>query len=180
MAVRCLLRSPVCGYPQKTAQGRRVVIFHTIDRVLKDVFDYSYRDYILSWYGSLSRDEGQLYHLLLEDFWEIAKQIRHRPSHVDVLKVCSDVVKALLTCFCDLEAANARHEERLRPFVLHACLKDSCDKILHLVMDVDRDREPHWSTGLISQGPNEEWKKEEDEQGSQDNEGHTHPLRQWG
>ena len=90
------------------------------------MFDYSYRDYILSWYGSLSRDEGQLYHLLLEDFWEIAKQIRHRPSHVDVVKVCNDVVKALLTYFSDLKAANARHEEQLRPFVLHACMLHAC------------------------------------------------------
>lgn len=73
------------------------------------VFDYSYRDYILSWYGQLSKDEGQLYHLLSEDFWEIAKQLRHRLSHIDVVKVvCSDVVKALLAHFCDLKAANAR------------------------------------------------------------------------
>ncbi|EPY85623.1 sorting nexin 25 [Camelus ferus] len=73
------------------------------------VFDYSYRDYILSWYRSLSRDEGQLYHLLSEDFWEIARQLRHRLSHVDVAKVvCNDVVRALLTHFCDLKAANSR------------------------------------------------------------------------
>ena len=73
------------------------------------MFDYSCRDYILSWYGGLSRDEEQLYHLLLEDFWEIAKQIRHRLSHVDVVKVvCHDVVKALLAHFCDPKAANAR------------------------------------------------------------------------
>ncbi|XP_041488427.1 sorting nexin-25 isoform X2 [Microtus oregoni] len=132
-AVRCPLRSPACGNPQETAQGRRVVISHSIDRALKDVFDYSYRDYILSWYGSLSRDEGQLYHMLLEDFWEIAKQIRHRLSHVDVVKVvCNDVVKALLAHFCDLKAANARHEEQPRPFMLHACLKDSRDEVRFL------------------------------------------------
>ncbi|EGW15040.1 sorting nexin-25 isoform X1 [Cricetulus griseus] len=104
-----------------------------MDRALKDVFDYTYRDYILSWYGNLSRDEGQLYHLLLEDFWEIVKQIRHRLSHMDVVKiVCNDVVKALLTHFCDLKAANARHEEQPRPFVLHACLKDSRDEVRFL------------------------------------------------
>ncbi|XP_012966303.2 sorting nexin-25 isoform X2 [Mesocricetus auratus] len=132
-AVRCPLRSPVYGNPQETSQGRRVVISHNMDRALKDVFDYTYRDYILSWYGNLSRDEGQLYHLLLEDFWEIAKQIRHRLNHVDVVKVvCNDVVKALLTHFCDLKAANARHEEQPRPFVLHACLKDSHEEVRFL------------------------------------------------
>ncbi|XP_051025681.1 sorting nexin-25 [Acomys russatus] len=132
-AVRCPLRSSVCGNPQESAQGRKVVISHNMDRALKDVFDYSYRDYILSWYGNLSRDEGQLYHLLLDDFWEIAKQIRHRLSHVDVVKVvCNDVVKALLTHFCDLKAANARHEEQPRPFVLHACLNNSHDEVRFL------------------------------------------------
>nr|XP_009913708.1 PREDICTED: sorting nexin-25-like isoform X1 [Haliaeetus albicilla] len=74
-----------------------------------EMFDYSYRDYILSWYGQLSRDEGQLYQLLSEDFWEIAKQLRQRLSHIDVVKVvCNDVVKALLSHFCDLKGANTR------------------------------------------------------------------------
>ena len=43
-----------------------------------------------------------------------------------------------------------------------------------------RDRGPHWSTGLNSQGPNEEQKEGEYEQGSQDHEGCAHPLRRWG
>ena len=29
---------------------------------------------------------------------------------------------------------------------------------LHLTMDGDRDRNPHWSTGLSPQGPNEKQK----------------------
>uniref|UniRef100_A0A4X2KA36 Sorting nexin 25 n=1 Tax=Vombatus ursinus TaxID=29139 RepID=A0A4X2KA36_VOMUR len=104
-----------------------------MDKALKEVFDYSYRDYILSWYGNLSRDEGQLYHLLSEDFWEVAKQLRHRLSHVDVVKVvCSDVVKTLLTHFCDLKAAHARQEEQPRPFLLHACLRNSDEEVRFL------------------------------------------------
>ncbi|XP_059738226.1 sorting nexin-25 isoform X3 [Bos taurus] len=104
-----------------------------MDKALKEVFDYSYRDYILSWYGSLSRDEGQLYHLLSEDFWEVARQLRHRLSHVDMVKVvCNDVVRALLTHFCDLKAASGRHEEQPRPFVLHSCLRNSNDEVRFL------------------------------------------------
>ncbi|KAM7326372.1 hypothetical protein ACRRTK_014850 [Alexandromys fortis] len=45
---------------------------------------------------------------------------------------------------------------------------------LHLVMDGDRDRVPHWSTGLSSQGPNEEQMEGEHEQGCQDHGG-VHP-----
>ena len=49
---------------------------------------------------------------------------------------------------------------------------------LHLTMDGDRDRDPHWSTGLSPQGPNEEQKEGEHEKGSQDREGCVHPLIQ--
>ncbi|XP_054340141.1 sorting nexin-25 isoform X4 [Pongo pygmaeus] len=125
--------SPVYGNSHESAQSRRAVISHNMDKALKEVFDYSYRDYILSWYGNLSRDEGQLYHLLLEDFWEIARQLHHRLSHVDVVRVvCNDVVRTLLTHFCDLKAANARHEEQPRPFVLHTCLRNSDDEVRFL------------------------------------------------
>ncbi|KAF6376776.1 sorting nexin 25 [Rhinolophus ferrumequinum] len=127
--------SPVYGNSHESVQSRRVVISHNMDKALKEVFDYSYRDYILSWYGNLSKDEGQLYHLLLEDFWEIARQLHHRLSHVDVVKVvCNDVVRTLLTHFCDLKAANARQEEQPRPFVLHACLRNSDEEVRFLQM----------------------------------------------
>ena len=42
----------------------------------------------------------------------------------------------------------------------------------------DRDKDPHQSNGLSSQGPVEEQKEGEDEQGSQDHEGLVHQLRQ--
>ncbi|XP_055969976.1 sorting nexin-25 [Sorex fumeus] len=125
--------SPLCGNVHESALPRRVVISHNMDKALKEVFDYTYRDYVLSWYGNLSRDEGTLYHLLLEDFWEIVRQLHHRLSHVDVVKLlCNDVVRALLTHFCDLKAANTRHEEQPRPFVLHGCLRTSDDEVRFL------------------------------------------------
>ncbi|XP_044873250.1 sorting nexin-25 isoform X4 [Mauremys mutica] len=125
--------SHLSGNAHESLQSRRVVISHNMDKALKEVFDYGYRDYILSWYGHLSKDEGQLYHLLSEDFWEIAKQLRQRLSHIDVVKVvCSDVVKTLLTHFCDLKAANARQEEQPRPFLLHPCLRNSDEEVRFL------------------------------------------------
>ncbi|XP_078250039.1 sorting nexin-25 isoform X6 [Pogona vitticeps] len=118
--------NPLSGNAHEPVQSRRVMISHNMDKALKEVFDYSYRDYILSWYGHLSRDEGRLNHLLSEDFWEVAKQLQHRLNHIDVVKVvCNDVVKALLTHFCDLKAANSRLEEQPRPFLLHPCLRNS-------------------------------------------------------
>ncbi|XP_066852338.1 sorting nexin-25 isoform X1 [Anser cygnoides] len=129
-------RLPASNWPgscHDSVPSRRVVISHNMDKALKEVFDYSYRDYILSWYGPLSRDEGQLYQLLSEDFWEIAKQLRQRLSHIDVVKVvCNDVVKALLTHFRDLKGANARQEDPPRPFLLHPCLRSSDEEVRFL------------------------------------------------
>ncbi|TTG17233.1 Sorting nexin-25 [Bagarius yarrelli] len=106
---------------------RRVVVSHNVDKALKEVFDYSYRDYILSWYVPLSQDEGQLYQMLAEDFWEITKQLRTRLSEVDVVNVvCNNMVKSLHAHFCDLKASNTRQEELprqpTRAFPLHPCL----------------------------------------------------------
>ncbi|XP_060783875.1 sorting nexin-25 isoform X4 [Neoarius graeffei] len=106
-----------------SAQTRRVVMSHNVDKALKEVFDYSYRDYILSWYVPLSRDEGQLYQMLAEDFWEMIKQLRTRLSEVDVVNVvCDSMVKSLHAHFCDLKASNTRQEEFPRAFQLHPCL----------------------------------------------------------
>ena len=73
------------------------------------VFDYSYRDYILSWYVPLSRDEGQLFQMLTEDFWEMSRQLRGRLANMDLVNlVCNDTVKTLHTHFCDLKIASSR------------------------------------------------------------------------
>lgn len=73
------------------------------------VFDYSYRDYVQSWYCRLSRDEGQLYQMLSDDFWEVIKQLRGRLADIDVVDlVCNGTVKTLHTHLCDLKAASTR------------------------------------------------------------------------
>nr|XP_033799389.1 sorting nexin-25 isoform X2 [Geotrypetes seraphini] len=125
--------SYLSGSFSELGQMRRVVISHNMDKALKEVFDYIYRDYILSWYKGLSKDEGQLYHLLSEDFWMVGRQLRHRLHHIDVVKVvCSDVVKTLHTHFCDLKAANARQDDQLRPFLLHPGLRNADEEIQFL------------------------------------------------
>lgn len=105
------------------SQSRRVVVSHNVDKSLKEVFDYAYRDYILSWYVPLSHDEGQLYSMLTEDWWQVMARLRHRLAHIDLVSVvCYDSIRVLHTHFTDLKAASARPEECARPFPLHPCL----------------------------------------------------------
>ncbi|KAK1887408.1 hypothetical protein KUDE01_028197, partial [Dissostichus eleginoides] len=86
-------------------------------------FDFAYRDYILSWYIPLSHDEGQLYSMLSEDWWQMIGQLRTRLADIDVVNVvCYDTIRILHTHFTDLKAASARPEECTRPFPLHPCL----------------------------------------------------------
>ena len=49
---------------------------------------------------------------------------------------------------------------------------------LHMRIDGDRDGDPHWSTGLSPQGPNEEQKEGKHDEGSQDSKVCLHPLIQ--
>ncbi|CAK6969351.1 sorting nexin-25 [Scomber scombrus] len=108
---------------QESSQSRRVVVSHNVDKALKEVFDYAYRDYILSWYIPLSRDEGQLYSMLSEDWWQMIGQLRSRLADIDLVNVvCYDSIRILHTHFTDLKAASARPDEGSRPFPLHPCL----------------------------------------------------------
>lgn len=103
------LTGRLSGISSEPVPTRRVVLSHNMDKALKEVFDYSYRDYILSWYAKVSRDEGHLHQMLSEDYWELAKQLRVRLSNIDIVKVvCNDVVRTVLLHFCDLKAANSR------------------------------------------------------------------------
>ncbi|KAM9849469.1 sorting nexin-25 [Aulostomus maculatus] len=108
---------------QESSQCRRVVVSHNVDKALKEVLDYAYRDYILSWYIPLSRDEGQLYSMLSEDWWQMIGQLRSRLADIDLVNVvCYDSIRILHTHFTDLKAASARPDECARPFPLHPCL----------------------------------------------------------
>uniref|UniRef100_A0A7N6ACN5 Sorting nexin 25 n=1 Tax=Anabas testudineus TaxID=64144 RepID=A0A7N6ACN5_ANATE len=118
---------------QELSQSRRVVVSHNVDKTLKEVFDYAYRDYIQSWYIPLSRDEGQLYAMLSEDWWQMIVQLRLRLANIDLVNVvCYDSIRILHTHFTDLKAASARPEECARPFPLHPCLVSADSELAFL------------------------------------------------
>ncbi|XP_062379446.1 sorting nexin-25-like isoform X2 [Sardina pilchardus] len=118
---------------ESSSQIRRVVVSHNVDKVLKEVFDYSYRDYVQSWYSRLSHDEEQLYQMLSEDFWEVIRQLRGRLAEIDVVDLmCNDTVKTLHTHLCDLKAAGTSLEDFPRPFALHPCLRSRQEELRFL------------------------------------------------
>ncbi|TNN66023.1 Sorting nexin-25 [Liparis tanakae] len=99
---------------QESSQSRRVVVSHNVDKALKEVFDYAYRDYILSWYIPLSHDQGQLYSMLSEDWWQMIGQLRSRLADIDLVNVvCYDTIRILHAHFTDLKAASARPDSEL-------------------------------------------------------------------
>uniref|UniRef100_A0A3Q3QS40 Sorting nexin 25 n=1 Tax=Monopterus albus TaxID=43700 RepID=A0A3Q3QS40_MONAL len=104
-----------------------------MDKALKEVFDYAYGDYIFSWYKPLSHDEGQLYSILSEDWWQMIGQLRSRLTDIDLVNVvCYDSIRILHTHFTDLKAASARPEECARPFPLHPCLVSADSELAYL------------------------------------------------
>jgi len=89
------------------------------------VFDYSYRDYILSWYAPLSRDEGQLHAMLSEDWWQMIGLLRARLADIDLVNVvCYDTIRVLHTHFTDFKAASARytHAHTKSCLILNCCI----------------------------------------------------------
>ena len=90
---------------------------------LPAVLDYSYRDYILSWYAPLSRDEGQLHSMLSEDWWQVIGLLRARLADIDLVNVvCYDTIRVLHTHFTDLKAASARYAR----LYMHTCVQYIC------------------------------------------------------
>uniref|UniRef100_A0A7N6BMP4 Sorting nexin 25 n=1 Tax=Anabas testudineus TaxID=64144 RepID=A0A7N6BMP4_ANATE len=101
-----------------------------LDKRLKRI---DLQDYIQSWYIPLSRDEGQLYAMLSEDWWQMIVQLRLRLANIDLVNVvCYDSIRILHTHFTDLKAASARPEECARPFPLHPCLVSADSELAFL------------------------------------------------
>ncbi|KAH0503434.1 Girdin [Microtus ochrogaster] len=116
----------------------------------------------------------------LSRYKERLHDIEFYKARVEELKEDNQVLLETKTMLEDqLEGTRARsdklHELEKENLQLKAKLHD-----MEMAMKGDRDRDPHWSTGQKFQGPNQEQKEREHKQGTQDREGCTHTLRQWG
>ena len=110
--------------PVQKPYKHRTVISRPIDKTIQEAFDFFIRDFCLSWFRNLGKDEAGFVDLLTEELWEITENVVERLGRVDTVKFLSkDVVDVLCTHFQKLRLADVRNfRESALPFALHPCL----------------------------------------------------------
>nr|XP_032832793.1 sorting nexin-25 [Petromyzon marinus]XP_032832794.1 sorting nexin-25 [Petromyzon marinus]XP_032832795.1 sorting nexin-25 [Petromyzon marinus]XP_032832796.1 sorting nexin-25 [Petromyzon marinus]XP_032832797.1 sorting nexin-25 [Petromyzon marinus]XP_032832798.1 sorting nexin-25 [Petromyzon marinus]XP_032832799.1 sorting nexin-25 [Petromyzon marinus]XP_032832801.1 sorting nexin-25 [Petromyzon marinus] len=150
------LSRAIMAIPSQCSQNRRIHLSHTMDKALKEVWEYVLRDFVLSWYAPLSLDQATLQALLTEDLWAAVREARSRLGRVDAPRlVARDLARALTAHFAALRVASDRWEAERLPFPLHPCLRSSqaelqfvraCTRALLLALLPRRDAR---SLGLV-------------------------------
>ncbi|EDO37987.1 predicted protein, partial [Nematostella vectensis] len=95
-----------------------------IDQSIQEVFDFFVRDFCLSWFRVLGKDEAAFVDLMTEELWAITSNVVERLKNVDKVNfLSSDLVDILTNHFQSLRLADQRNSpETAEAFVLHHCL----------------------------------------------------------
>ena len=112
----------------------KTVISRPIDTTIQEVFDLFIRDFCLSWFRDLGKDEAAFRDLLTEELWETTRNIVVRLKCVDTVKFLSqDVVNILTTHFQNLRLADTRNfSDSAVSFALHSCLRSRTKELDYL------------------------------------------------
>ena len=104
----------------------RTVISRQMDKSLQEVIDLVIRDFCLSWFRDIGKDEMAFVEILNKEFWSIIENVVERLKNVDLVNfLANDVVNRLTTHFQDLRLSDARiMSGQTAPFLLHPALKD--------------------------------------------------------
>lgn len=102
----------------------KTVISRSVDKSIQEILDFFIRDFCLSWFRILGKDEVAFVDLLTEELWVVIMNTVERLGNVDTVRfLSSDVVEILTTHFQNLRLADNRSTtETPVPFVLHPCL----------------------------------------------------------
>lgn len=105
---------------------QRTVISRQMDKSLQEVIDLVIRDFCLSWFRDVGKDETAFVEILNKEFWSIIENVAERLRNVDLVNfLANDVVTRLTTHFQDLRLSDARTlPGQTSPFLLHPALKD--------------------------------------------------------
>ncbi|KAK2563095.1 Sorting nexin-25 [Acropora cervicornis] len=112
----------------------KTLVSRPVDKTIQEVFDLFIRDFCLSWYRGLGKDETAFVDLLTEELWIITANIVERLKGMDTVKFLSnDVVEILSRHFQQLRLADTRNfSDNALPFVLHPCLKSRKEELDYL------------------------------------------------
>ena len=112
----------------------RTVVSRSVDKTIQEVFDFFIRDFCLSWFHDLGKDEAAFVDLLIEELWTVTANVVDRLKCVDTVKfLSSDVVDILSNHFQKLRLSDTRNfSDNALPFVLHPCLKSRADELEYL------------------------------------------------
>lgn len=112
----------------------RTVVSRPVDKTIQEVFDLFIRDFCLSWFRDLGKDEAAFVDLLTEELWVVTANVVERLKCVDTVKFLSnDVVEILSRHFQQLRLADTRtFADNALPFVLHPCLKSRAEELDYL------------------------------------------------
>ena len=104
----------------------KTVISRQMDKSLQEVIDLVIRDFCLSWFRDIGKDETAFVEILNKEFWKIIENVVERLGNVDLVNfLANDVVNRLTTHFQDLRLSDARTlPGQTLPFLLHPALKD--------------------------------------------------------
>ena len=112
----------------------RLVISKDLDKSIQEVIDLVIRDFCLSWFRDVGKDETAFVEILNKEFWTIIENLRERLHRVDTLNfLCNELIVILYKHCHDLKLSDAgKYPGQTTPFLLHPCLKEKNSEIKYL------------------------------------------------
>jgi sorting nexin-25 len=110
------------------------IVTNTIDKEIQEIFDLFIRDFCLSWFQNLGKDEHAFKEILTKELWDITHSCISKLQQVDVVKFLSnDLVNLLCNHFQELRLSDQRRfPGTAKPFVLHPCLSSNNAELEYL------------------------------------------------
>ncbi|XP_076809566.1 sorting nexin-25-like isoform X2 [Clavelina lepadiformis] len=138
--------------PSSYQSGTKTCVSPNIDEIMHNVFEYTYRDYVETWYSKVSSDRGNFHKMIRADYWVVVKAFSERLAKVDTVNlIMNRFVKCVHEHMDELKRTAKMHPSEQKPmFTLHPCLRDRntelgylrqiCDYILILTLPPESAR----------------------------------------
>lgn len=124
----------ICKTQFHSPYKHSTVVTNTIDKEIQEIFDLFVRDFCLSWFRNLGKDENTFKDTLTKDLWDVTKNLVTKLRNVDIVKLLSnDLVNLMCTHFQELRLSNKRkYPGTAKSFALHPCLSSSKEELKYL------------------------------------------------